>query len=233
MPSGWACGQAGSTWSAARLPSTCSATRALQCAAGGALAPRRNAADLGVRWPGRALGLEGRVAGSLRAAVGAAGRWHLGPQELEVLLRSAGGSTVQVQVERLDVAYTDADAWFVHRDRGLPGSRWGVALAARSDLRHRHDVTRPRRRVAPAGHVLDTAMAARSGCHPCWSAPWVAVADEQLAASGCQASGCRARAGGSRPARSQPTAAAVRGRPTTVTVRWRRGTRLRVPRSLW
>jgi hypothetical protein len=49
----------------------------------------------------------------------------------------------------------------------------------------------------------------------------------------CQASGCRARVGGSRPARSQPTAAAVRGRPTTVTVRWRRGTWLRVPRSSW
>jgi SAM-dependent methyltransferase len=47
--------------------------------------------------------------------LGPLGGGHLGPQELEVLLRSAGGSTVQVQVERLDVAYADADAWWTQQ----------------------------------------------------------------------------------------------------------------------
>jgi len=45
------------------------------------------------------------------------GGGHLGPQELERLLRSAGGSMVQVQVqvERLDVAYADAEAWWAQQ----------------------------------------------------------------------------------------------------------------------
>jgi hypothetical protein len=58
----------------------------------------------------------------------------------------------------------------------------------------------------------------------------------EAVAPGCapaHSSGCRAIAGGARPARSQPAAAAVRGRPTRVTARWPTGTRLRAPRSLW
>ena len=47
--------------------------------------------------------------------LGPLGGGHLGPQELESLLRSTGGSTVQVQVERLDVAYADADAWWTQQ----------------------------------------------------------------------------------------------------------------------
>ena len=47
--------------------------------------------------------------------LGPLGGGHLGPQELERLLRSVGGSTVQVQVERLDVAYTDAEAWWTQQ----------------------------------------------------------------------------------------------------------------------
>jgi SAM-dependent methyltransferase len=43
------------------------------------------------------------------------GSGHLGPQELERLLRSAGASTVQVQVQRLDVAYVDAGAWWTQQ----------------------------------------------------------------------------------------------------------------------
>jgi ubiquinone/menaquinone biosynthesis C-methylase UbiE len=42
------------------------------------------------------------------------GAGHLDPQELESLLRSAGGR-VQVQVERLDVAYGDAEAWWTQQ----------------------------------------------------------------------------------------------------------------------
>jgi O-methyltransferase / aklanonic acid methyltransferase len=40
---------------------------------------------------------------------------HLSPQELERLLRSAGAGTVRVQVERLDVIYADADAWWAQQ----------------------------------------------------------------------------------------------------------------------
>jgi ubiquinone/menaquinone biosynthesis C-methylase UbiE len=40
---------------------------------------------------------------------------HLGPQELEQLLRSAGLGTVRVQIERLDVVYTDAEAWWTQQ----------------------------------------------------------------------------------------------------------------------
>jgi ubiquinone/menaquinone biosynthesis C-methylase UbiE len=47
--------------------------------------------------------------------LGPLGGGHLGPQELEDLLRSAGGSSVQVQVERLDVVYADAQAWWVQQ----------------------------------------------------------------------------------------------------------------------
>jgi SAM-dependent methyltransferase len=40
------------------------------------------------------------------------GAGHLGPRELRRLLRSPGAGTVTVRVERLDVAYADADAWW-------------------------------------------------------------------------------------------------------------------------
>ena len=43
------------------------------------------------------------------------GGGHLGPQELERLLRSAGGGTVTVQVERLDVVYADAATWWAQQ----------------------------------------------------------------------------------------------------------------------
>ena len=49
------------------------------------------------------------------------GAGHLGPQQLQRLLGSAGGGTVQVEVERLDVVYVDAQAWWaqqwVHGER--------------------------------------------------------------------------------------------------------------------
>jgi O-methyltransferase / aklanonic acid methyltransferase len=62
-------------------------------------------------------GLDARWAwkDELLGCLGPLGGGHLGPQELESLLRSAGGSTVQVQVERLDVAYADADAWWTQQ----------------------------------------------------------------------------------------------------------------------
>ena len=43
------------------------------------------------------------------------GGGHLGPQELEGLLRSVGAGTVSVQVERLDMVYADAEAWWVQQ----------------------------------------------------------------------------------------------------------------------
>jgi hypothetical protein len=45
-------------------------------------------------------------------------RWavgHLGPQELQRMLWSAGAGTVWVQAERLDVAYADAEAWWAQQ----------------------------------------------------------------------------------------------------------------------
>jgi len=47
--------------------------------------------------------------------LGPLGGGHLDAQELERLLRSAGAGTVQVQVERLDVVYADADAWWTQQ----------------------------------------------------------------------------------------------------------------------
>jgi hypothetical protein len=43
------------------------------------------------------------------------GGGHLGPQELEQLLRLAGAGTVRVQAERLDVVYADAEAWWAQQ----------------------------------------------------------------------------------------------------------------------
>jgi ubiquinone/menaquinone biosynthesis C-methylase UbiE len=66
--------------------------------------------DLDTRWAWK-----DELLGRLGPRLGPLGAGHLGPQELERLLRSAGGSTVQVQVERLDVAYPDADAWWTQQ----------------------------------------------------------------------------------------------------------------------
>jgi SAM-dependent methyltransferase len=68
--------------------------------------------DLDARWAWK-----DELLARLGPPLGMLGGGHLGPQELERLLRSAGGSTVQVQVqvERLDVAYADAEAWWAQQ----------------------------------------------------------------------------------------------------------------------
>jgi ubiquinone/menaquinone biosynthesis C-methylase UbiE len=43
------------------------------------------------------------------------GGGHLSPEELERLLGSVGGGTVRIQVERLDVVYADAEAWWAQQ----------------------------------------------------------------------------------------------------------------------
>jgi SAM-dependent methyltransferase len=43
------------------------------------------------------------------------GGGHLGPPDLERLLGSAGAGTVRVRVERLDVVYADAEAWWAQQ----------------------------------------------------------------------------------------------------------------------
>jgi ubiquinone/menaquinone biosynthesis C-methylase UbiE len=47
--------------------------------------------------------------------LGPLGGGHLHAQELQQLLRSAGAGTVRVQVERLDVVYADAEAWWAQQ----------------------------------------------------------------------------------------------------------------------
>jgi ubiquinone/menaquinone biosynthesis C-methylase UbiE len=68
--------------------------------------------DLDARWAWK-----DELLARLGPPLGPLGAGHLGLQELESLLRSAGASTVQVQVqvERLDVAYADADAWWIQQ----------------------------------------------------------------------------------------------------------------------
>jgi ubiquinone/menaquinone biosynthesis C-methylase UbiE len=56
-----------------------------------------------------------QLLGRLGPPLGPLGGGHLGPQELEQLLRSVGAGTVRVQVERLDVVYADADAWWAQQ----------------------------------------------------------------------------------------------------------------------
>jgi ubiquinone/menaquinone biosynthesis C-methylase UbiE len=72
--------------------------------------------DLDARWAWK-----DELLARLAPPMGPLGGGHLGPQELQSLLRSAGGSTVQVQVERLDMVYADAEAWWaqqwVHGER--------------------------------------------------------------------------------------------------------------------
>jgi ubiquinone/menaquinone biosynthesis C-methylase UbiE len=66
--------------------------------------------DLDARWAWK-----DELLARLGPPLGPLGGGHLGLQELEGLLRSAGGSTVQVQVERLDVTYADAEAWWAQQ----------------------------------------------------------------------------------------------------------------------
>jgi SAM-dependent methyltransferase len=66
--------------------------------------------DLDTRWAWKDE-LLGRFGPPLRPP----GAGHLGPQQLQRLLRSAGGGRVQIEVERLDVAYIDAQAWWAQQ----------------------------------------------------------------------------------------------------------------------
>jgi hypothetical protein len=85
--------------------------------------------DLDARWAWK-----DELLARLGPPMGPLGGGHLGPQELESLLRSAGGGTVQVQVERLDVVYADAEAWWAqqwaHGERRPLERMDPVALAA-------------------------------------------------------------------------------------------------------
>jgi SAM-dependent methyltransferase len=66
--------------------------------------------DLDVRWAWK-----DQLLGRLGPPLAPLGGGHLGPRELERLLGSAGAGTVRVQVERLDVAYADAGAWWTQQ----------------------------------------------------------------------------------------------------------------------
>jgi SAM-dependent methyltransferase len=66
--------------------------------------------DLDARW-----GWKDELLGRLGPPLEPLGGGHLGLRELEGLLRSAGAATVRVRVERLDVAYADAEAWWAQQ----------------------------------------------------------------------------------------------------------------------
>jgi SAM-dependent methyltransferase len=66
--------------------------------------------DLDTRW-----GWKDELLGRLGPPLKPLGSGHLGPQELERLLRSAGAGSVRIQVERLDVVYADAEAWWAQQ----------------------------------------------------------------------------------------------------------------------
>jgi SAM-dependent methyltransferase len=66
--------------------------------------------DLDACW-----GWKDELLGRLGPPLRPLGGGHLGPQELELVLRSADASTVRVQVERLDVRYADAGAWWAQQ----------------------------------------------------------------------------------------------------------------------
>jgi hypothetical protein len=53
--------------------------------------------------------------GRLGPPLGPLGGGHLGPRELAGQLRSAGGTGVRVEAERLDVVYADAQAWWAEQ----------------------------------------------------------------------------------------------------------------------
>ena len=66
--------------------------------------------DLDARWAWKDE-LRGRFGPPLEPL----GAGHLAPQQLRQLLRLAGGGRVQVEVERLDVVYVDAQAWWAQQ----------------------------------------------------------------------------------------------------------------------
>ena len=66
--------------------------------------------DLDARWAWKDE-LLGRLAPPLEPLGGG----HLDAQELQRLLRSAGAGTVRILVERLDVVYADAEAWWAQQ----------------------------------------------------------------------------------------------------------------------
>lgn len=74
--------------------------------------------DLDARW-----GWKDELLGRFGPPLAPLGGGHLGPQELEGLLRSVGAGTVRVQVERLDMVYADAEAW-CSSGRMASGDRW-------------------------------------------------------------------------------------------------------------
>jgi SAM-dependent methyltransferase len=66
--------------------------------------------DLDARWAWK-----DELLGRLGPPLAPLGGGHLDAQELEGLLRSAGAGTVRVQVERMDVVYADAEAWWAQQ----------------------------------------------------------------------------------------------------------------------
>jgi SAM-dependent methyltransferase len=66
--------------------------------------------DLDPRWAWK-----DELLGRLGPPLEPLGGGHLGPRELERVLRSAGAATVRVQAERLDVVYADAEAWWAQQ----------------------------------------------------------------------------------------------------------------------
>ena len=66
--------------------------------------------DLDARWAWK-----DELLRRLGPPLGPLGGGHLGPQQLRRLLQSAGGTNVRVQVERLDVAYADPEAWWTQQ----------------------------------------------------------------------------------------------------------------------
>jgi ubiquinone/menaquinone biosynthesis C-methylase UbiE len=66
--------------------------------------------DLDARWAWK-----DELLARLGPPLGPLGGGHLDKPELEQLLRSAGAGTVRVEVERLDVVYADAEAWWAQQ----------------------------------------------------------------------------------------------------------------------
>jgi SAM-dependent methyltransferase len=66
--------------------------------------------DLDARWAWK-----DELLARLGPPLGPLGGGHLDKPELEQLLRSAGAGTIRVQVERLDVVYADAEAWWAQQ----------------------------------------------------------------------------------------------------------------------
>jgi ubiquinone/menaquinone biosynthesis C-methylase UbiE len=85
--------------------------------------------DLDARWAWKE-----KLLGRLGPPLAPLGGGHLEAQELQRLLRAAGAGTVRVHVERLDVVYADAEAWWaqqwVHGERRPLEQMGAPALAA-------------------------------------------------------------------------------------------------------